>query len=71
MERNNSMPSLKPHERYALTIREAAQYSNIGETKLREICTMPENAVLLLRVGTKTLIKRKAFEEYLDKIFVL
>lgn len=53
-------------EKYALTIKECAEYSNIGENRLRElICNDGDNFVL--NIGNKTLIKRQAFEKYLDR----
>lgn len=52
-------------EKYALTIKECAEYSNIGENRLREL--IKTNGVrFVLVVGNKTLIKRKAFEKYMD-----
>ncbi len=53
-------------EKVALTIEEAAAYSNIGQNKLRELSKAPLCDFVLF-VGKKTLIKRKAFEKYIDK----
>lgn len=49
-----------------LTIEEAAAYSNIGVNRLREICDDPYCPFVLF-VGRKRLIKRKAFEDYVNK----
>lgn len=49
-----------------LTIKEAAEYSNIGENKLREIIKMP-HCPFLLNNGRNILIKRAAFEEWLSR----
>lgn len=55
-------------EKAALTIEEAAAYSNIGIHKLREI-TDKDDSFLVLWVGKKRLIKRKALEKYIDKTY--
>ena len=47
-----------------LTIKEAAKYSNIGENKLSELVLKP-NCPFALFNGSKKLIKRVAFEEFL------
>lgn len=44
-----------------LSIREAAEYSNIGINKIDELLKQP-NCPFVLFVGTKKLVKRKAFE---------
>lgn len=50
-----------------LTIEEAAAYSGIGETTLRG--RLKEgNYDFILKNGTKTLIKRRLFEKYLESI---
>jgi len=55
-------------EKSNLTIEEAAQYSNIGQNKLREL-TESEDCKFVLWVGTKRLIKRKLFDEYIEKAY--
>lgn len=47
-----------------MTIEETAAYSNIGQDRIREL-TKNTNCAFTLRVGTKTLIKRKQFDDYL------
>lgn len=47
------------------SIREAAEYSNIGINKIDEMLKLP-NCPFVLYVGTKKLVKRKAFEEYIE-----
>ena len=47
------------------SIREAAEYSNIGINKIDEILKQP-NCPFVLFVGTKKLVKHKAFEAYID-----
>ena len=53
------------HLKMTLTIREAAEYSNIGINKIDEMLKQP-NCPFVLYVGTKKLVKRKAFEAYID-----
>ncbi|WP_322101256.1 excisionase [Sporofaciens musculi] len=49
-----------------LTIKEAAEYSNIGENRLRELVDSP-NCTFVLSVGNKKkLIKRRPFEQYIE-----
>ena len=48
-----------------LSIREAAEYSNIGINKIDEMLKQP-NCPCVLYVGTKKLVKRKAFEEFIE-----
>lgn len=48
-----------------LSIREAAEYSNIGINKIDELLKQP-NCSFVLFVGTKKLVKRKAFEAYIE-----
>ena len=55
-------------EQYAMTVNEAAEYFRIGENKLRSIISNNPKASYLLRIGNRTLIKRKMFEQYLDNI---
>lgn len=47
-----------------LTIDEAAEYSNIGVNKLREITNNPR-CQFVMYVGKRRLIKRKEFEKYI------
>lgn len=53
-------------EKTTLTIKEAAEYSNIGENKLNELLKNP-SCPFVLFVGCKKLVKRKAFEQYIEK----
>ena len=47
-----------------LTLREAAEYSNIGVNKLSEMLRNPM-CTFVLYVGTRRLVKRKEFEVFL------
>lgn len=53
-----------------LSIREAAEYSNIGINKIDELLKQP-NCPFVLYVGTKKLVKRKAFEEFIESKIVI
>ena len=48
-----------------LTVEEAAEYSGIGVSKIKEISNQ-KNCPFVLWNGTKRLIKRKQFEDYLE-----
>jgi excisionase family DNA binding protein len=54
-------------EKMNLSIEEAAAYSNIGINKLYEMVKDPKCSYTLY-VGKKTLIKRKEFEKYLERV---
>lgn len=56
------------YEKSNLTLEEAAAYFNIGVNKLREL-TDADNCNFVLWVGSRRLIKKKAFEEWLSKTF--
>lgn len=55
-------------EKANLTIEEAAAYFGIGMNKLRAM-TEDENCKFVLYVGTKRLIKRRLFEQYLEQAY--
>ena len=48
----------------ALTIKEAAEYSNIGINKLESLLRTPR-CPFVLYVGKKKLVKRKEFEKFI------
>ncbi len=52
------------HQKLTLTIREAAEYSNIGINKIDAMLRAP-NCPFVLFVGVKKLVKRREFEEYI------
>ena len=58
-------------EKYMLTLREAAEYFHIGEKKMRQIADDNMDADFLLESGNRVMIKRKLFEEYLDKATII
>lgn len=53
------------HLKLALTVREAAAYSNIGINKIDTMLRQPR-CPFVLYVGTRRLVKRKEFEEYIS-----
>ena len=58
------------HLKMNLTVKEAAEYSNIGINKIDSMLRSP-NCPFVLYVGTKKLVKRKEFEEYIrDKLVI-
>ena len=54
------------HLKVTLTIREAAEYSNIGINKIDSLLRTP-NCPFVLYVGTKKLVKRKEFEQFISQ----
>ena len=58
-------------EKYMLTLREAAEYFHIGEKKMRQIVDDNMDANFLLESGNRVMIKRKLFEEYLDRATII
>ena len=63
------MPNIPLSEKLNLTLKEASEYSGIGLNRLREISE--DNNELVLFIGRKRLIKRKALERYLEKSYSL
>lgn len=52
------------YQKLALSIREAAEYSGIGINKIDSMLRTP-NCPFVLFVGTKKLVKRKEFENFI------
>ena len=67
----NCSPKIPFWERYTLSIEEAAAYFRIGENKLRKIISENKDADFVLWNGTRSQIKRKKFENYIDRLNVL
>ena len=57
-------------QKLALSIKEAAEYSNIGINKLSDMLRDP-CCPFVLYVGTKKLVKREAFETYINQKLVI
>lgn len=67
MNENNRVPI---HLKMVLTIKEAAEYSNIGVNKIDAMLKAP-NCPFVLYVGTKKLVKRKEFEQYISSKLII
>lgn len=57
-------------QKMALTIHEAAEYSSIGINKIASMLRQP-NCPFVLYVGTRKLVKRKEFEQFISKQLVI
>ncbi len=55
-------------EKFLLTIKEASIYFNIGENKLYRIATeyMDSEYKFVIQNGSRTMINRKKFEDFLN-----
>ena len=58
------------HLKMTLSIREAAEYSNIGINKIDRMLRSP-NCPFVLFVGTKKLVKRKDFEQFISSKLII
>ena len=58
------------YRKLTLTIREAAEYSNIGINKIDSMLKEP-NCPFVLFVGTRKLVKRTEFEEFIREKIVI
>ena len=54
-------------EKVTLTIDEAAEYSNIGINRINDMLNNPSCPFVLFVGKGKRLVKRKEFEQYLEK----
>lgn len=63
-----TVKSIPIWEKSNLTLEEAAAYSGIGINKIRKL-TNDERCEFVLWIGSKRLIKRKKFDEYLEKVY--
>lgn len=54
-------------ERYTMSVEEASAYFRIGENKLRKLISEDNDADYILWNGNRPQIKRKKFEEYVDR----
>ena len=58
------------YQKMTLTIREAAEYSNIGINKIDALLKQP-GCPFVLFIGTRKLVKRKEFEKYISEKAVI
>lgn len=60
-------PTIPFWEQYTMSIEEAAAYFRIGINKMRAIVAEDASADFILWNGNRAQIKRKKFEEYIDR----
>lgn len=63
MQQNNV--SIPLNLKLTMTVKEAAEYSNIGINRIDRMLRSP-NCPFVLYVGTKKLVKRKEFELFIS-----
>ena len=63
----NRMTQIPFWERYTMSVEEAAAYFRVGENKLRKLISEDNDADYILWNGNRPQIKRKKFEEYIDR----
>lgn len=63
-DRNFSIPVW---EKYALSVKEAAEYFGMAESKLKQYVSDHRDAPFVLKGGARLLIKRKMFEDFLNE----
>ena len=66
----NEISKVPIHLKMTLTAREAADYSNIGINKIDSMLRTP-NCPFVLYIGTKKLVKRKEFEQFISQRLVI
>ena len=59
-------PYVPIYEKVALTIEEAAEYSNIGQNRISNLLKEPR-CPFVLYVGAKKFVKRKEFERFISE----
>lgn len=67
MKDENRVFNIPFWEKYSLTVNEASAYFHIGDKKLRQIIADDPYSDYLLKVGNRQMIKRKRFEQFLDR----
>ena len=65
---NNNREHVPIESRYALTVEEAAEYFRLGQKKIRCLAEDNPTAGIALQNGNRLLIKRRAFEDFLDRL---
>lgn len=58
------------HLKTTLTLKEAAEYSNIGINRIEQLLKKP-NCPFVLYVGTKRLVKRENFERFINDQLII
>ena len=67
---DNTVNSVPIHLKVTLTIKEAAEYSNIGINKIDNMLRSP-NCPFVLFVGTKKFVTRKEFEQFISQQLII
>lgn len=70
-ERKNIPEEISLWQKYTLSVEEAAKYFRIGRAKLCKLIEENANSPYILWNGNRPQIKRKLFEEYIDKLNVI
>ena len=64
--RADDLNAVPIERKLALTIREAAEYSNIGQNRIEKLLKAP-HCPFVLFVGSKKLVKRKEFGQFISE----
>lgn len=59
---------LKPSQKLLLSPRECADYTHIGEQRIREIAEKNPTFDWIMKIGAHLKIKRPLFERWLDQV---
>ncbi len=70
IQQSHAITPVPIYHKLTLTIREAAEYSNIGINKIDWMLRQP-NCPFVLFIGTKKLVKRREFEEYIRQVVAI
>jgi len=63
---NHEIQNVPISQKLTLTVKEAAEYSNIGINKIESMLRTP-NCPFVLYVGVKKLVKRREFEQFISQ----
>lgn len=68
MAENKKQFEIPLYEKPFLSIEEASVYTGFGRDKLYEL-TNPEDCPFVLWIGNRRMIKRRVFDEYIEKCY--
>ena len=68
MAENKKQFEIPLYEKPFLSIEEASVYTGIGRDKLYAL-TNPEDCPFVLWIGNRRMIKRRVFDEYIEKCY--
>lgn len=68
MRNGRNKKSVPLNQKFLLTLEEAAQYTGLGQQKLRDISS-DEDCKFVLWNGSKRMLKRTKLEEYLNTLY--